>query len=132
MLRLNSFLFAALAATLLQACAPERVADENVAIDDFIAVSELEPVKVARFRHQYSYKQITEHYIIAMTRDEYYLVEFKRRCRELNMLPIAPDERFERNKLRAGVDTIRGCYIGRLFAIDKAQAEELENIGREP
>lgn len=132
MQRLKPTLLAVLAATPLQACAAERVAEENVAIDDFIVVSELEPIKVARFRHQYSYKQLTEHYVVLMTRDDYFLVEFKRRCRELNMLPVTPDVRFERNKLRAGVDTIRGCYIDRLFAIDKAQAEELENIGSGP
>jgi hypothetical protein len=130
--RRNIILLAALSAALLQGCAPAQVADENVPIDDFIVVSELEPTKVARFRHQYNYKQLTEHYIVLVSRDDYYLVEFRRRCRELNMLPIEPDIRYERNTLRAGVDSIRGCYIRRIFAIDKTQAEELENIGTGP
>jgi hypothetical protein len=132
LIRLNSLLLAALTAASLQGCAAEQVADENVAIDDFIVVTELEPIQVARFREQYNYKQLTEHFIVLMTRDDYYLVEFKRRCRELNMLPIEPDVRHERNKLRAGVDTIRGCYIGRMFPIDRSQAEELVNIGKAP
>lgn len=131
-MRLKAILFAALGTALLQACAPHQVAEENVAIDDFIVVSELEPIRVIRYRRHYHYTQLTEHYIVLKTRDDYYLVEFKRRCRELNMLPVTPDERYETNTLRSGVDTIRGCYIGRIFAIDKGQAEELENIGTGP
>ena len=131
-MRLKIVLPTALTAVLLQGCATPPVADENVAIDDFIVVSELEPLKVARFRHQYSYKQLTEHYVVLTARDDYYLVGFKRRCRELNMRPIEPDIRYERNTLRVGADTIRGCYIKSIFSIDRAQAEELEHIGQGP
>ena len=131
-MRLSWTLLAALLAALLQACAPEQVAEENVPIDDFIVVSELEPTRVIRYRRHYNYTQLTEHYIVLRTRDDYYLVEFKRRCRELNMLPVTPDERYETNTLRSGVDTIRGCYIGRIFPIDEGQAEELEHIGNGP
>jgi len=132
MIRRDNFLLAVLSVTLLHGCAPPQVADENVPIDDFIVVSELEPIKVARFRYQYHYTQLTEHYIVLVSRDDYYLVEFRRRCRELNMLPIEPDVRYERNTLRAGADTIRGCAIRRIFAIDKSQAEELKSIGKGP
>lgn len=121
-----------IATAFLPACAPQQVADENVAIDDFIVVSELEPLKVARLRHQYSYKQITENYVVLTSRDDYYLVEFRRRCRELNMRPITPDIRSDRNTLRPGIDTIRGCIIKKLFAIDESQARELEHIGKGP
>ncbi len=131
-MRLKSVLPAVLTAVLWQGCATPQVADENVAIDDFIVVSELEPLKVARFRHHYSYKQLTEHYVVLNARDDYYLVGFKRRCRELNMRPIEPDVRYERNTLRVGADTIRGCYINSIFSIDRAQAEELEHIGQGP
>jgi hypothetical protein len=131
-MRLKSALPIALTALLLQGCATPQIADENVAIDDFIVVSELEPLKVARFRHQYSYKQLTESYVVLTARDDYYLVGFRRRCRELNMRPIEPDVRYERNTLRVGADTIRGCHINSIFAIDRAQAEELEHIGQGP
>lgn len=123
---------ALLAASLSQGCAAQQRADEDVAIEDFIVVSELEPLKVARFRHQYSYRQLTENYVVLTARDDHYLVGFKRRCRELNMRPIVPDVRYDRNALRVGADTIRGCYIGSIYAIDRTQADELENIGQGP
>lgn len=131
-MRLKPVLLTALITLLLQGCATPQVADEDVAIDDFIVVSALEPLKVARFRHQYSYRQLTENYVVLTARDDYYLVGFKRRCRELNMRPIEPDVRYDRNMLRVGADTIRGCYINSIFAIDRAQAEELEHIGQGP
>lgn len=132
MMRLKPVLPALLAAALLQGCAAPKVADENVAIEDFIVVSELEPLKVVHFRHQYDYKQLTENHVVLTARDDYYLVGFKRRCRELNMRPVVADVRYERNTLRVGADTIRGCYIGSIYAIDRTQAEELENIGQGP
>jgi len=119
-------------ALLLAGCATPQSTDEDIAIEDFIVVSELEPLKVARFRHQYSTRQLTENYVVLTARDDDYLVGFKRRCREYNMRPIRPDVRYETNVLRAGADTIRGCHIGSIYAIDRTQAEELKNIGQAP
>lgn len=122
----------ALMGALLVACASQTGPTVSDAVEDFIVVSELEERDTVKTREQYSYKYLSEHYIILKTRREYYLVQFGRRCRELNEPRVTPDIRFDSNTLRAGFDTIRGCRIDKLFAIDEAQAEELTYLGKAP
>ncbi len=123
---------AALLLILLAACATPTGPDTDQAIADFIAVSELAELRTVRTRHQYSYTEVTERYVILKARKDRYLVEFRRQCRELNEYDITPDIRREGNVLRSGIDTIRGCVIDRMFAIDLAQAEELQQLGKAP
>jgi len=118
--------------TILAGCAARPGPDTDQAVADFINVSELEELRTVRTRHQYSYTQVTERYIVLKERKERYLVEFSRRCRELNEDQITPDIRRESNVLRSGADTIRGCHIKRMFAIDIGQAEELLQLGKAP
>lgn len=125
-------LTAALIAPLLLGCAGQPGPSATDAVDDFIVVSELEALDVARFRDQFNFKIITDEYVVLTSRGDYYLARFRRRCHELNQKEFAPDIRFNRNKLRAGIDTIRGCRIDRLFAIDEAQAQELQILGKGP
>ena len=46
---------------------------------------------------------------------------------------ITPDRRYDYNMMRRGVDTLRGCRIGRMYPLTDAQAEEIrvlvENTG---
>lgn len=123
-------LAATLIATLSLGCAAQPDATATDAIDDFIVVSELEALDAVRFRDQFNYKVITDEYVVLTSREDYYLAQFRRRCRELSERDVVPDIRHDRNKLRAGIDTIRGCRIDRLFAIDEAQAQELEILGK--
>jgi len=125
-------LIAMLVPGVLVGCAVQTGLTVDDAVVDYIAVSELQTLRTARMRHQWSYKQVTERYVIVSARDDHYLVEFRRRCRELSDRHVTPDLRHERNVLRSGIDTIRGCRIDRMFAIDKAQAQELEQIGKAP
>lgn len=125
---LKTGLISALATILLAGCATSPDTTQADPFDDFIQVSELEPMKVVRFRHQYSYKQLTEDYVVLNSRQDYYLVAFKRRCRELNQYAIKPDIRYDSKALYPGTDTIRGCPIDEIYRIDKGQAEELELI----
>jgi len=125
-------LTAVLMATPLLGCAEQPVASATDAVDDFIVVSELEALDVVRFRDQFNYKIISDEYVILTSRGDYYLAQFRRRCHELNDNEFPPDIRYDRNKLRAGIDTIRGCRIDRLFALDEAQAQELEILGQGP
>lgn len=118
--------------TVLAGCAMQTGPGADEAIADFIAVSELEELRTVRMRQQFSYDDITERFIVVKSKTDRYLVEFRRRCRELNQNDITPDIRRDRNALRAGIDTIRGCIIDRMFAIDEAQAQELEQLGRAP
>lgn len=130
--RLRGGFATVLLAALLPGCAAQPEQDNDDPIADFIVVSELEPQDVVRFRQQFNFETLTEEYVILRARDDYYLVEFARRCRELNRNEITPDLRYDRNVLRAGIDTIRGCRIEKIFAIDKGQAEELEYFGETP
>ncbi|NNF40051.1 MAG: hypothetical protein HKN64_01645 [Woeseiaceae bacterium] len=41
---------------------------------------------------------------------------------------MRPDVRYQRNVLRARFDTLRGCVIERLYGIDNAAAEELQQL----
>lgn len=123
---------AALLLILLAACATPTGPDADQAIADFIAVSELEELRTVRMRHQFSYTEVTERYVILKARKDRYLVEFRRQCRELNEYDVTPDRRRDRNALRSGIDTIRGCVIDRMFAIDEGQAQELEQLGKAP
>jgi len=123
---------AALMATLLIACASQPDTSAHDAVDDFIVVSELKELDTVRMREQFHHTSLSEHYIILRTRKENYLVKFQRRCRELNESEVKPDLRFERNTLRAGFDTIRGCRIDRMYAIDESQAQELVHLGKAP
>lgn len=117
-------------ATILFGCASQPGADTDDAVADFIVVSELQELTVVRFRDRYSYRPVGKEYVILKTRDDYYLVAFARRCHELDDLKVTPDIRYDRNRLWAGSDTIRGCRISRMFAIDEAQAQELEYLGK--
>lgn len=122
----------ALLGALLAACASQTEPTVSDAVADFIVVSELEEMDTVNTREQFSYKYLSERYIILKTRRENHLVQFNRRCRELNAPYVTPDVRFDSNTLRAGSDTIRGCRIDKMYAIDEAQAEELIYLGKAP
>ncbi len=122
----------ALMGALLVACASQTEPTVSNAVADFIVVSELEEMDTVKTREQFSYKYLSERYVILQMRRENYLVQFSRRCRELNEPYVTPDIRFDGNVLRAGFDTIRGCRIDKMFAIDDAQAQELIYLGKAP
>ena len=132
LMKLMKGMLAALVATLLIACASQPDTSADDAVDDFIVVSELKELDTVRMREQFHHTNLSENYIILRTRKERYLVKFQRRCRELNETKVKPDLRFERNTLRAGFDTIRGCRIDRMYAIDESQAQELVHLGKAP
>lgn len=78
-------LIAALLAVALAGCAsgPREEDPEIVAIQDFIAVSELEPVERIRNELNSNYKVLNSRYIIFKSRRDLYLIEFRRNCWEL-------------------------------------------------
>ncbi len=117
---------AILVAALLSGCAAQPESTENDAFSDFIAVAELEPLDTARFRDQFSTRALTDEYALLQAREERYLVQFRQRCRALNENSFPADIRRDRNALRPGIDTIRGCRIEQIFSVEKSQAEELK------
>ncbi len=117
----------ALLLILLSGCATPPASTADDPITDFVVVSGLEPLDVVRFRDQFNTRPLADHYALLQAREDHYLVEFRHRCHELyeNRLP-PPDIRHDRNALRAGEDTIRGCRIDQIFQLDESQAQELK------
>lgn len=112
----------------LAACGATPARHEDQAVADFIAVSAPGQHDSIRTRGQWDYEVLGERYVILDSGNGKYLVEFRRRCHELDERPVKPDLRYQRNVLRARFDTIRGCVIERLYAIDDVAAEELKQL----
>ena len=117
---------------VLTGCATQKDPKVSVAVEDFIAVAQLEELDKIRTRNDYSWEYLSERFIIVKTRDGEYLLRFVRRCRELKEVPVQPDLRWEPNLLRSRFDTIRGCRIDKLYAIEPGQADELRQLGWAP
>ncbi len=117
---------------LFGGCATSSEPEITGAVSDYIMAAELAEQASIRTLGKYSYSVISQRYVTLKTQRENYLVEFVRRCHELMQSEVTPDIRYEKNILRSRFDTIRGCRIGRIYAIDKGQAEELKNIGDAP
>jgi uncharacterized protein DUF6491 len=107
--------------------------DVTQAVMDFIEVRELEALDSMRSGSNDSWHVIGDNFLIYKGRRDEYLVEFVRRCYELNdNTRITPDKRWETNTVRARFDTIRGCRIANIYALNEAEAVELKNIGEAP
>ena len=127
------------AAFFLAACASqdeqaeESTQDVNQAVRDFVELRELEELDALKSGTNDSWQQLDDRFIIYSGRRETYLVEFGRRCYELNdNTRITPDKRWDANRVRARFDTLRGCRIAKIYGLDEAEVAELENIGEAP
>ena len=113
--------------------AKESTQDMNQAVRDFIELRELKERHSLKSGTNDSWRQLNESFIIYSGRRETYLVEFSRRCYELNdNTHITPDRRTDANTISARFDTIRGCRIARIYGLTEAEVAELENIGEAP
>ena len=107
--------------------------DVPQAVRDFIEVRDLESLESLRSGSNDGWQSIDDNFIIYSGRRDKYLVEFVRRCYELSdNTRIVPDKRWDSNVVRARFDTIRGCRIAKIYALDKVEVEELKNIGEAP
>ena len=95
-------------------------------------MGQLKELALIRTGDQIHYKVVSEKHIIISDRKTSYLATFQRACKELKEKHITPDVRHERNTIRARFDTIRGCRIESLYALDVGQAEELIQLGEAP
>jgi len=127
------------AAFFLAACASqdeqaeESTQDVSQAVRDFIELRELEELDRLKSGTNDGWQQLDDRFILYSGRRETYLVEFRRRCHELNdNTRIVPDKRWDSNTVSAKFDTIRGCRIDKIYRLDEAEAAELENIGEAP
>lgn len=125
-----------MATVLLSACATQEAAEDQStqdvaqAVRDFIAVRELEEVDRLSTSHADRWEQLGLNFLLYKGRRETHLVEFNRRCWELDDdSRIVADERRGGSHIYARFDTIRGCRIAKLFALTEHEIAELENIG---
>jgi len=125
-------LIGALAITGACAATPETNIDEQT-VRDYVEVGELDDVQHIRVSTRDSWSNLGEYFVIYKTRSGDYLVEFRRRCPEVNDAGMIPgDHRYDQNRLRANQDTLRGCRIGKIYPLTEAQAAELRNLGKGP
>jgi hypothetical protein len=123
--------------TLLAGCAAQEdkpsTQDITQAVIDFIEVRDLEPLESLKSGTSDSWRTLGDSFVIYDGRRDEYLVQFVRRCHELkDNTRITPDKRWDTNIVRAKFDTIRGCRIAAIYALDEAEAAELKNIGEAP
>jgi len=105
----------------------------DAGVTDFIEVRELESLDSLRSGKNDGWYVISDKFLVYKGRRDEYLVEFLYRCHEINdNTRITPDKRWDTNSLRARFDTIRGCRIANIYALDEAEAAELKNIGEAP
>lgn len=125
---------ALLAACAAQDAAPEQSRQDVVqAVRDFIDVRDLVQIDELKTSTGDNWDPIDEYFLIYKGRRDTYLVEFSRRCYELNdNTRIVADKRWSATEIRARFDTIRGCRIDKIYALTEEEVTELENIGESP
>ena len=127
-----------IAAALLAACAAQDEKDQSTqdavqAVRDFIEVRGLDELDKMPSSSSDSWESIENHFLIYKGRRDTYLVEFSRRCYELDdNTRIIADKRWDGNIIRARFDTIHGCRIHKIYALTEAETVELENLGEAP
>jgi len=137
--RTQLFVSILMLATGLSGCATQdptekkSTQDQAQAVRDFIEVRKLEEVSEMHTGSSDSWQEVDQYFLVYEGRRDKYLVEFSRRCYALDdNARIVADRRWEANRIRARFDTIRGCQIGKIFALTEAEAAELESIGEAP
>ena len=126
---------AAMLVTVVGGCAgePPKEDPEIVAIQDFIAVSELKPARRIRTDRRNNFDILNARYLIFESRRDLYLIEFQRNCLKLyNDLGAQADIRHDARYLWPKADRIRGCLIGRAFEINEGQEAEIRSLGNAP
>lgn len=123
------------AVILLSACAAERdirTQDKEQAVRDYVAVRRLEEVDKLRSGSADRWEEIEARFVIYETRKDTFLIEFSRACYELSGSTVVADLRREKNTIRARFDTLRGCRIDKIFALNEADVAELKSLGEVP
>lgn len=123
------------AAFAMGACASEptepvpALTDADQVLRDFIEVRGLEEVDRMRGTERRSFEKVTPSYIIFKPRRGEFLVEFDRPCKEIwDNMYMSADDTLVHGTLRAKFDRIRGCRIGRIFALTETDLLDLKQL----
>lgn len=125
------------AAASLAACATSYNPQEVEAVRDYVSAAELVEVdRISTFGTEpFSFSYINDFFVVVPSRRDNFLVELQRQCQELRRTDFSyemVDRRTDANSIRPRFDTIRGCRIAKIYAINKAQLKELKNLGDAP
>ena len=129
---------ALIATAILGACAAQEEREKQIeeavqAVRDFIEVRDLSAIDKMPSSSSDSWESIENHFLIYRGRKSSYLVEFSRRCYELDDdTRIVADKRWDSGHIHAKYETIRGCRIHRIYALSEAEAEEVSRLGEAP
>lgn len=111
------------------AIAQDPQGDEQVTLEDYVAVSELESVSKIRTREHDSWSYLTDKYILYTSGKEQTLIKFRSICRDLRHNQVRhADVRTDKNAMRAGHDTIRGCRIDAMYPVAEHQVGEIKAL----
>ena len=123
-------LILAISPALLAACAgtPETPPDTQ-AIRDYVEVGELQQTDRIRTLGKDEWWPLTKRFAIYNGRDGAFLLEFGHTCREMfDNTTVTADRRYDRNIMRTGIDTLRGCRIDKMYPLTEAQVQEIEAL----
>jgi Family of unknown function (DUF6491) len=130
------FAMAVLAACASQEDAADEPSTQDVtqAVRDYVSVRELTELRnMDSSTSGDNWEALSDWFLIYEGRNDSYLVEFGRRCYDLeDNTRIIPDERRSANTISSRFDTIRGCRIHRIYELTEADLAELENLGAAP
>ena len=105
------------------------------AVRDFVVASELPEFNNLRLTEQIKVLYVNDFFVIIPMRRDKYLIEFRGRCAELRerkWVADMVDVRVNAKMLYSDYDTIRGCVIGKIYALEESQLEELRVLGDAP
>ena len=106
------------ALVLLAACSTASYdTPSNEAVRDYIVAGELAEQDRLRTNRRGGWTYVNDRFIIFRGRDQDYLLEFRRECRELLGPVVVADVRRDHRNLRPRFDTISGCMIQKLSLI---------------
>ena len=116
-----------------------REAQMQASIDEtytYIEGNKLEEVNHFRFQDPFRYEYHNDQFVIVDTYGGQYLVELRRRCPDLSSRDIYADMadiRSNQNMVRAGIDTIRGCRIEKIYKLppDATRQQPVEAAGED-
>lgn len=137
--RLHISALTALIVLALSACATqvERLSPgkDVEAVRDFVVAGELQELNSIRLDDQIKVLYVNDFFVVIPMRRDQYLAEFRGRCSELRerqWVSDMVDVRVNAKMLYSDYDTIRGCVIGKLYAISESQLAELKSLGDAP
>lgn len=118
---------------LAAACSTSSyVPPSNDAVRDYIVANELVEQDGIRTFGQEGLVRVNDRFIIFKGRRQDYLLEFRRECRERHEPVVVADLRHDHRNLRPRFDTLGGCTIETIYAINKGESIELKALGEAP